>query len=219
VAVEYRILGPLEAIVDGQPVRLGGPRPRAVLAILLAHAVETLPASRLIDELWGEQPPETAANTLQGFVSELHKALGQGAIVTRGSGYAVALDPGSVDLERFERLAAEGSDALTAGRAADAAQTLGAALALWRGPALADLDEEQAARPIATRLDELRLTVLEKRIDADLPWQLSPPRSRSATPSSTAASSSRRSFRVLRPGSSTSPSRRRSRSASSSARR
>ena len=168
MAVEYRILGPLEALADGQSARLGGPRPRAVLAILLAHAGETLPASRLIDELWGEHPPETAANTLQGFVSDLRKALGQGAIVTRGSGYAVALEPGSLDLQRFERLTAEGSDAQAAGRPDEAARQLATALALWRGPALADLSGEQAVRPVATRLDELRLAVLEKRIEADL---------------------------------------------------
>ena len=168
MSLEYRVLGPVEALVDGTPVRLGGPHQRAVLALLLAHPGETLPASRLIHDLWGAEPPETAPNVLQGFVSDLRKSLGKEAIVTRGNAYAIELEPGALDLERFERLAAEGSEALATGRPADAASGLNAALELWRGPALADLAGEEAVRPIAARWDELRLTVLERRIDADL---------------------------------------------------
>jgi DNA-binding SARP family transcriptional activator len=168
VAVEYRMLGPLEALVDGRPVRLGGPRQRAVLALLLARAGETMPADRLVDELWGEEPPETAGNTLQGFVSDLRKVLGPDSIVTRGRGYAARLEPDALDLDRFERLAAEGNDALAAGRPVEAAGAFGMALGIWRGPALADLAGEKAVHSVCVRLDELRLAVLEKRIDADL---------------------------------------------------
>jgi DNA-binding SARP family transcriptional activator len=90
VGLEYRILGPLEAVVaDGVPATLGGPRQRAVLAILLAHANEAVPMGRLIDGVWGDHPPETAENIVQGYVSQLRKALGRDVIGTRGRGYAV----------------------------------------------------------------------------------------------------------------------------------
>jgi DNA-binding SARP family transcriptional activator len=168
VATEYRILGPIEALVDGRPVDLAGPRPRAVLALLLTRANAVVPVDRLIDELWGEAAPATAPNVVQGYVSSLRRALGRDAIETRGRGYAVRVAPGSLDLQRFERLASEGSAALAAGRPDDASSALREALELWRGPALADVAADSSALAEAARLEELRLAALERRIEAEL---------------------------------------------------
>ena len=110
--VEYRLLGPLEADVDGRQARLGGPKQRAVLALLLCQPNTVVPASRLIDGLWGDAPPGSAANLVQGYVSGLRKALGKEAIETRGAAYVLRVSSGALDLQRFERLAYEGSQAL-----------------------------------------------------------------------------------------------------------
>ena len=166
--VEYGILGPLDALVDGRPAALGGRHQRAVLAILLAHANEVVPLDRLIDGIWDDDPPETAANVLQGYVSQLRKLLGREAIATRGRGYMLIAPDGALDLHRFEQHAATGMAEHAAGRAAGASEALGAALALWRGPALSDVAELPSVRPIAARLDELRLAALERRIAADI---------------------------------------------------
>jgi DNA-binding SARP family transcriptional activator len=168
VGVEFRILGPLEADVDGAPASLGGQRQRAVLAILLSQANDTVPVERLIDGVWDDSPPETASNVLQGYVSSLRKALGKGTILTRGRGYAVAVAAGALDLDRFEHQASEAMAERERGSAAACSAELGAALDLWRGPALSDLDGTGAIAPIAARLDELRLAALERRIEADL---------------------------------------------------
>jgi DNA-binding SARP family transcriptional activator len=168
VEVEFRVLGPLEALVEGKPARLGGPRQRALLAILLVYANEVVPVARLVDEVWGDDPPLTAGNVLQTYVSQLRKALGRDAIGTRGRGYVVAVPDGALDLRTFERRAAAGARARADGRAADAAAELRAALALWRGPALSDLADEPGARTIAARLDGLRVLALERAIEADL---------------------------------------------------
>src|SRR4051795_13321556 len=103
--LEFHILGPLEVRAAGAPVRLGGPRQRAVLAILLAHANEVVPAERLIDDVW-DAPPETAANVVQSYVSQLRRTLGRDVIATRGRDYAIQLPDGALDLHRFERLPA-----------------------------------------------------------------------------------------------------------------
>src|SRR4029078_10587130 len=136
--VGYRLLGPLEADVDGREARLGGPKQRATLALLLCQRRPVVPAPRLVDGLWGDDPPATAANLVQGYVSGLRKALGRDAIETRGRGYVVHAPQGTLDLDRFERLAHEGSQALEQDDPARAADTLSEALLLWRGPALAD---------------------------------------------------------------------------------
>jgi DNA-binding SARP family transcriptional activator len=167
VAIEYRVLGSLEALDGGHPLSLGGLRQRAVLAVLLLHANEVVPASRLIDDVWGDEPPETAANILQGYVSDLRHVLGRDAIVTRGRGYAISVEAGDLDLRRFERLAEAGTQALDHDRASEAAESLRQALGLWRGPALADLDESFALAALG-RLEELRLGALDRRIYADL---------------------------------------------------
>ena len=166
--LQFRILGPLEVLSGVAPVRLGGPRQRAVLAILLGHANEVVPADRLIDDVWEDEPPDTAANVLQGYVSHLRRTLGRDVIATRGRDYAIRLGDGALDLHRFERLTAGAVAALAAGRAADASADLRTALGLWRGPALSDLAGVRAVARIAARLDELRQSALERRIEADL---------------------------------------------------
>jgi YVTN family beta-propeller protein len=166
--MDFRILGPLEVMADGRQVPLGGGRQRAVLAILLIHRREVVSVDRLADELWGDRPPDTATKTVQVYVSRLRKLLGNGALVTRGGGYALDVGDEQVDADRFERLAREGRDALEAGDARAAAERLRAALELWRGEPLADFGYEDFARNEAARLEELRLGVLEDRIEADL---------------------------------------------------
>ena len=136
--MEFRILGPLEAEQDGRLVPLGGRKQRALLALLLLHANAVVPRDRLIDEIWGDEPPETARTALQVYVSQLRKALGGERIETRAPGYRVRTEPDALDLERFERLAAEGRDALAGGDAERSADALREALALWRGTPLAE---------------------------------------------------------------------------------
>jgi DNA-binding SARP family transcriptional activator len=167
VRVEYRVLGPLEAIVDGVPAKLGGPKQRATLALLLLQANAVVPTGQLIDGLWPDDPPNSAANLVQGYVSGLRKALGKGAIETRGTGYLLRAEADVFDAKRFERLVQDGSRALEQGNSDEAANTLTAALALWRGPALADLDERGLA-VVAARLEELRVLATERRIEAEL---------------------------------------------------
>src|SRR5262245_2314895 len=166
--LKFRMLGPLEVLEDGTSVELGGLKQRAVLAILLSRRGEVVPITRLIDEVWGDDPPSSASNLIQGYVSGLRKRLGKDVIATRGTGYVVAPSDGAVDLREFERYAAIGSEALEQGRSSEAATAFGSALALWRGPALSDLADEPFARPIVARLDELRLVVTERRLEAEL---------------------------------------------------
>ncbi len=161
---EFRILGPLEVVGDGGPVPLAGQKLRTLLGALLVHAGEVVSTDRLVDELWGEHPPKTATTSLQNMVSQLRKALGADVLVTRPPGYALEVEPGQVDAARFERLVAEARGA----PAQERARLLRDALALWRGPALADLAFEPAAEGEARRLEELRLEAFEERIAADL---------------------------------------------------
>jgi predicted ATPase/DNA-binding SARP family transcriptional activator len=153
---------------------LRGRKQRGLLALLLLHANEVVSRDRLIDELWSEQPPETAANTLQVHVSQLRKVLaGDGVdaaatLATRSPGYVLQADPDQVDAQRFERLVNSADEARSSGNAAAASAALAEALDLWRGPALADLTQEAFARPEAARLEELRLRAVEDRIECDL---------------------------------------------------
>jgi YVTN family beta-propeller protein len=146
---------------------LGGPKQRALLAILLLRRGEAVSSDRLIDQLWGERPPATAAKTLQGYVSHLRKALGNDVLLTRGGGYLLVVEPSQVDAERFEAMTADARRALANGDASRASGLLDAALGLWRGEALADLAYEPFAQGEITRLEEARLTALEDRIEAD----------------------------------------------------
>jgi DNA-binding SARP family transcriptional activator len=166
--MEFRILGPLEVWDGGCEVSVGGPKLRALLAVLLLHPNEVVPADRLIDELWGEDSPERAAAALRVNVSRLRKALPQDVLTTRSPGYVVGVEPDAVDLHRFERLVDEGRTLLHRGLAADASERLRDALSLWRGPALADFAYESFAQAAIARLEEIRLAAVELRIDADL---------------------------------------------------
>ena len=167
--MEFRILGPLEVHGELGAIRVSGRKPRAVLAVLLLHANEPVSPERLALALWGEEAPATAVSTVQVHISRLRKALGDGEVVTTSSaGYRIRVDPGELDAERFERLVEDGRRALAAGRATEAATVLREALALWRGPPLADLAFEPFAHVEIARLEEQRLAALEARIEADL---------------------------------------------------
>ena len=166
--IEFRILGPLEVEDEGQLVPLGGAKQRAVLAILLLHRGEVVSIDRLVDELWGERPPGTATKTVQVYVSRLRKEIGQDRVLTRGGGYVLDIEPGRLDVERFQDLTTHGRAALERGDARRASELLGQALEMWRGPPLADLAYEPFAQSHAARLEELRLVALELRIEADL---------------------------------------------------
>ncbi len=162
--VEFRILGPVEVIDRDKALALGGQKQRAVLAALLIDAGRVVSTDYLVDALWGERPPKTAATSLQNFVSQLRKALGPEVLVTKPPGYQLRLEPGQLDLDRFMQLVEEARGAGADERSA----TLRKALALWRGAPFADFTFESFAQPEIARLSELRLSVLEERIDADL---------------------------------------------------
>jgi predicted ATPase/DNA-binding SARP family transcriptional activator len=149
-------------------VPLGGPKQRAVLAELLLHGGGVVPRERLVDAVWGEEPPESARASLQVYVHGLRRAVGTDRIETLGDGYRVRLDPHELDLTRFERLVARAEHALGEARTADAADDLEAAVGLWEGPPLADLTDQPVARSAVPRLEELRLRALELRNDARL---------------------------------------------------
>jgi YVTN family beta-propeller protein len=166
--VEFRLLGRFEVVEGDRPVALGGPKQRALLAVLLLRRGEAVSSDRLIDEIWGEQPPASANKIVQGYVSHLRKALGDGLLVTRGRGYLLRTEPGQTDADRFEALAGQGRQALERGDALTAAAVLREALGVWRGPALADFAYAQFAQAEIARLEESRVAALEDRIDADL---------------------------------------------------
>src|SRR5262245_42788315 len=166
--MEFRILGPLEVVGGAGEISLGGPKPRALLALLLLHANEVVPTVRLIDELWGADSHESAAAALRIHVSRLRKALPQDTLGTRAPGYLLDIDGHALDLERFEWLVSEGRSLLARGFSADAATRLREALALWRGPPLAEFAYESFAQAPIGRLEEIRLSAVELRIDADL---------------------------------------------------
>jgi DNA-binding SARP family transcriptional activator len=154
VSVDFLILGPVEALDEGRAVRLPVGKPQTLLRVLLLNRNRVVSAEALIDELWGDDPPETAAKALQGYVSQLRKVLGPERLSTRPPGYSLRIEEGEVDLDRFERLVREGRDRLATGDPAGASRELESALALWRGP--------------APGLEERRLAALEDRIEADL---------------------------------------------------
>ena len=169
--MEFRVLGPLEVADNGHQVDLGGPTQRALLAILLLHANEVVSVERLVDELWGDEPPATAVRTLQAHVSRLRSALngsGEGRVETRGHGYVLHVRDGELDADRFRDRIEEARGRLAAGDADSAAATLEEALAIWRGPVLAGLARNSFARSDVARLEELRLAATEERVEADL---------------------------------------------------
>jgi DNA-binding SARP family transcriptional activator len=162
--LEYRILGPVEVADETGPLPLGGQKQRALLALLLLNVGSVLSTDRIVDQLWGEQPPKTATTSLQNFISQLRKVLGSEALVTKPPGYLLLVEPDQLDLGRFERLVAEARRQSAEQRS----PMLHEALALWRGPPLGDLAFETFAQGEIRRLEELRLEALEERIDADL---------------------------------------------------
>src|SRR5204862_7387445 len=164
--LRFCLLGPLSLSREGEQVALGGQKRRALLAALLLEANNVVSRDRLIDALWGEDPPDTARNTIQVYVSQLRKLLPDGTLETAPPGYRLAVDPATIDLFEFVRLSLEGRTALTMGDAATAGDILRTALALWRGPALADLAWEPFAQAEGARLEELRLAAPEDRVDA-----------------------------------------------------
>jgi YVTN family beta-propeller protein len=166
--LEFRVLGPLDVFERGRPLDVGSGKQRALLALLLLRAGEVVSRDGLIDALWGERPPPSAPNSVHIYVSRLRRALGDGRLETRGRGYLLRLGPQELDLGRFERLLVEGRELLAGGDAARAAETLRAALSLWRGPPLSDFASEPFAQTEIARLEELHLTALGERIEADL---------------------------------------------------
>jgi DNA-binding SARP family transcriptional activator/class 3 adenylate cyclase len=170
--IEFRILGPLEVGADGGAVALGSPKQRALLALLLVHANETLSRDRLIEELWGDAQPASVESALHVYLSRLRRVLdsaGAGSALVRDAyGYKLRVEPEQLDAERFARLVGEGSEVLAAGKADFAGKRFREALALWRGPALADLQSERFAITASARLDEQRVSALEQRLEADL---------------------------------------------------
>jgi DNA-binding SARP family transcriptional activator/ABC-type branched-subunit amino acid transport system substrate-binding protein len=166
--VEFRILGSLDVVEHDRPLVLGSPKQRALLAVLLLHRGEVVSTDRLIDQLWGERPPASATKSVQVYVSNLRKALGDGLLVTHGRGYVLHAANGAVDLDRFEGLVNQGRDALEVGDAQRASDRLREALALWRGALLADFAYEPFVQGEAARLEEEHLAALEDRIEADL---------------------------------------------------
>jgi DNA-binding SARP family transcriptional activator len=151
---EFRLLGPLEAVVDGTPVQLAAAKPRALLALLLLNRNRVVSTERLIDELWADEPPAQATKTLQVYVSQLRKALGPDRLVTRPPGYLLRVEDGELDLDRFEQLTA----AARGLPPAEARDTLQQALALWRGP----------PEPIVTHLEEVHANAYEDWLHASV---------------------------------------------------
>ncbi len=169
--MDFRILGPLEVLDDERLLDVGGGKQRSVLALLLLHANEVVSSDRLIDELWPGEPPASAAKIIQAHVSRLRKALdgvGEGMLLTRGHGYLLRIEPGQLDRDRFRGLLEDGRAALAADDPDKAAETLRDALALWRGPPLAEFAYDSFAQEEIGRLEDLHLEALEERIEADL---------------------------------------------------
>ena len=173
--MQYRLLGPLEAADDDRPLNLGGRKQRALLALLLLNANRVVPVEQIIDELWGECPPDTAANAVQVHVASLRRILeprraggaSAAVLVTRSPGYLISVDAEEVDVLRFERLVDEARQTLSRDPEGASAR-LRQALALRRGPTLADVVLLGPARGQVTRFEELHLAALEDRIQADL---------------------------------------------------
>ncbi|HEX9968881.1 MAG TPA: BTAD domain-containing putative transcriptional regulator, partial [Acidimicrobiales bacterium] len=168
--MQIRLLGRFDVVVDGRTLPLGGPRQRAVLAVLAVHANQIVSFDRLVDEVWAGRPPATAVPTMQRYISHLRRALEglPAAIETRRPGYVLCVDPDLVDARRFERLVEVGRSRLAADAVDEAAEMLHSALSLWQGEPLADFGDHGFAAIERTRLVELRSTAVELRIDADL---------------------------------------------------
>lgn len=174
--LQLRVLGSVQALRAGRSCTPSAPKQRAVLALLILHANEFLPMNRLVDDLWGQRAPARAVAGLQVYIGALRKLLppagtqvnGSPVIETCSNGYRLRIAPDQVDLHRYRRLAAEGHRALVEGAPERASALLDAALGLWRGPALADVANIGLLGGYAATLDSNRLSVVERRIEADL---------------------------------------------------
>lgn len=170
--IEFRVLGPLQMVKEDRALPLGGIKQRGLLALLLLERNRVVPRDRLVDALWGDHPPASAANSVQVYVSKLRRLLEEDdsdterALVTEAPGYLLRVPSGALDADEFERLLADGKASLDAGSFADAEALLAHALAIWRGPALADLASESFAQADIARLEGLRLQALEARFEA-----------------------------------------------------
>ena len=167
----FRILGPLEVWNGREWAQVGAPKWRALLATLLLSPGQPVSTGQLTADLWGDAPPAKASNLVSVYVHRLRRLIGDAdgsVLVTRAPGYHIVVPPGGLDAERFARLAADGRAALSAGDPARAADLLGAALAEWRGAALADVPASPLVAAEADRLEESRIQALELRIEADL---------------------------------------------------
>ena len=165
--MDFRLLGSLEVDQDGRAVALG-PKQQSLLAILLVHRGEVVTADRLIDDIYGGQPPPSAIRSLHVHLSRLRKALGDRSVRTVQGGYVLDVERGSVDLDRLEDLAQQGRRALSGGDAATASSAFTEALGLWRGAPLADFRYADWAQPEIARLEEQRPAILEDRAEAEL---------------------------------------------------
>jgi DNA-binding SARP family transcriptional activator len=166
---EFGVLGPVRAVRDGRELGLGGPKQRAVLALLLVAGGRVVPAEYMAEVLWRGSPPPGGAKTLRSYVSRLRSLMEpDAALAGQGGGYVITVRPDQLDAARFERLVEAGRDALGRGEAAVAAGRFGEALGLWRGRALADVAEVEPLALEAARLEELRLVAAEGRIEADI---------------------------------------------------
>jgi len=166
--MRFRILGPFQVEEGGRRITIVGLRQRAVLAGLVLHPNEVVPSEQLLVELWGEDSPPSTANALQAAISRVRRTLPPGRLITQAPGYLLRVFSQELDASQFEQLVSEGREALAAGAGAQAARTLRQALSLWQGPALADFRYEPFAQAEIARLEELHLTCLEERIEADL---------------------------------------------------
>jgi YVTN family beta-propeller protein len=166
-AMQFLVLGPLEVLDKERPLSLGGPKQRAVLAHLIVRANQNVSAEMLIDELWGEEPPETARNTLHTYVSRLRGALRDDRIRTVSGGYVLRAKTDEIDATRFEAMLKRAKASLDSDPAL-AATSLAEALTLWRGSPFADLANEESLRGETMRLDELRLSAIEYRARAEI---------------------------------------------------
>ncbi|GAB2979744.1 AfsR/SARP family transcriptional regulator [Saccharothrix stipae] len=169
--MRFRLLGPLQLANETGWTGVPAAQQRLVLALLVIHAGRTVPTERLVDELWGERPPATATNTVQAYVLRLRKALGDQRgelLATRPGGYQLVADPGDIDVSAFERGVAEARQRLADREPARAAELLAAALALWRGPALADVPQTGLVAAEAARLERLRLMAVETHMATEL---------------------------------------------------
>ncbi|WP_067703400.1 BTAD domain-containing putative transcriptional regulator [Nocardia jejuensis] len=174
MTVDVRVLGPVQLLVAGRPVPVGGPKPRALLAALTVNRRRAVSSQALADIVWNDDPPDSYQASLQVFVSNIRKTLRQAGadptalLRTEASGYRLEIDDDHCDLGRFESIRRTGAEAATAGDHANAARLFGDALAEWSGRALDDLSGLSFAESFATAMDEERLLVASARVDAEI---------------------------------------------------